>query len=143
MELIKKSVLKTEYDYSFHLWGIVTTIKDFQACWEINNILKINLQRKEDIELQNAAKGRQMFFGLFSCKDRYGLGSFHFVANKYYNEFLIPEMKEIDFFLRYTCESSDDELKQLHHALKSIRRFALVVKINPLELKSRHQLILD
>ncbi len=143
MELIKKSVLKTEYDYDFHLWGIVTTIRDFQACWEINHRLKINLQRKDDLEILNAAKGRQLFFGLFSCRDRYCQGTFHMVANKYLNEYLIPEMKEIDFFLQYNCESSDDELRELHSGLRSIARFALIVKIDPYKLKSRHQLIFE
>lgn len=143
MELVKKSVLKIEYDYNFHVWGIVTTLKDFQTCWEINHALKLELTRINDLEIQNIAKGRQLFFGLFSGYDRYKQGQFHLVANKYFNEYLIPEMKEVDFFFKYDCETADCELDEIYNKLRSIKRFTMVIKVNPAKLKSRQNLIID
>ncbi|GDX48887.1 hypothetical protein LBMAG25_17050 [Bacteroidota bacterium] len=143
MEMAKKTPLRITYTYDFHLWGIVTTLKDFQVSWEINKSFKINLSRKQDIEIQSVAKGRQLFFGLFSSHDRFKQGTFYLIANKYYNEYLIPEMKEFDFFLRYDCDASDEELKLLFAGLKAIQPFALVVRVNPNKLKSKHQLIIE
>ncbi len=144
MELLKKSVLKAEYDFDFHLWGVVCTLKDFQAVWEINHALKINLKReRDDLEIQNKAKGLQMSFSVFAAFDRFEQGKFHLVSNKYLNEHLIPEMKEIDFFLRYSCESSDEELFEILTDLKRIKRFTLVVPVNPNLLKSKHHLIIE
>lgn len=143
MEAVKKTILRIEYDYDFHLWGIVTTLKDFQVCWEINQALRIKLKRKDDLEIQNPAKGRQLLFGLFAGNDRFEQGSFHLVANKYYNEYLIPEMKEIDYFLKYTCETGECELSEIFNHLKSVKRFVLVTKVNIQKLKSKHHLIFE
>jgi hypothetical protein len=52
-------------------------------------------------------------------------------------------MKEFDFFLRYDCDASDEELKLLFAGLKAIQPFALVTRVNPNKLKSKHQLIIE
>jgi hypothetical protein len=141
--MAKKNVIEVEYDFNFMLWGIVSTMRDYQICWELNKTLKINLSRQEDIELSNPQKGKHLLFSLFRYYDEMDKCLYHLMSNKYYKELLLPEVKEADYFLRFTGEVPDDYTDGITKTLKSIPKIMAVIPLEAAGLKSRHNLIIE
>ena len=141
--MAKKNIIEVEYDFNFMLWGIVCTMRDYQICWELNKTLKINLARQEDIELSNPQKGKHLLFSLFRYYDEMDKCLYHLMSNKYYKELLLPEVKEADYFLRFTGEVPENYADTITKTLKSIPKIMAVIPLEPAGLKSRHNLIIE
>lgn len=48
---MKKRVLNIDIEYDFALIGICCQTEDYRLCWEINRILEIKLERRDDITI--------------------------------------------------------------------------------------------
>ncbi len=48
---MKKKKLLAEYEYNFELFGITSSVKPHRLAWELNNLLKIKLIRKDDLPI--------------------------------------------------------------------------------------------
>jgi hypothetical protein len=141
--MAKKNVIEVDFDFDFTLWGIATTLRDYQICWELNRALKLQLSREEDIEFSNPHKGKHLLFSLFRYYDEMDKCLYHLLGNKYYNEFLVPEVKEADYLFRLTGEVPDDFITDITKAVKLVPKVMAVIPLKASELKSRHNLIIE
>jgi len=141
--MAKKNTIEIEYDFNFHLWGIVSTLRDYQMCWELNKALKIKLTREPDIEISDARKGKYMLFSLFRYYDEMDKCTYHLMSNKYYKELLLPEIKDADYFLRFSGEVPIDYIEHVTKSLKGISKIIAVIPLEPAGLKSRNNLVIE
>jgi hypothetical protein len=143
MPMAKKNIIEVEYDFDFVLWGIVTTMRDYQICWELNKSLKINLKRQPDVEFSHPQRGRHMLFSLFRYYDEMDKCLYHLMSNKYYKEFLLPEVKEADYLLRFTGEMPYNYAEGILYSLKNVPKIMAVIPLEVSGLKSKHNLIIE
>jgi len=57
--------LAEEFFEDTRLLGIMAPVKDYQFCWQLNNLLGMDFRINHDIEIQLKRKKRDYFFTVF------------------------------------------------------------------------------
>lgn len=145
-----------EYDHDYDLIGIHSTLADYRMAYFLNETLSIHLSRfKEDLEY----KSKNCSFPLFTFEDESAFTSWSLIANKFvfteevsFNgsnlfqeeskiSYLIPEKKRIDYFIKISGLQDDNELSEVLYKINKINNIIASFAIDPLDLKSRDNLI--
>ena len=124
------------------LLGIMAPIKDYQFCWQLNNMMGVDFRVNNEIEIQLKKKNRNYFFSVFEfCEPTNSLE--HYIYNNQFDgEYLLPEFKHLDFlWLMKGDEVSDDTLKQRTSDLRTINGVQLVVELTNENIKNKEHLI--
>ncbi|WP_372802112.1 IPExxxVDY family protein [Lutibacter sp.] len=146
--------LDFEDDYS--LIGIHSPEEDYRLAYLLNLHLKTKLTRyKHHLDFENS----EAEFPLFEFKDETNFNNYYLINNKHTqlnselkNEglfggnisttsYLIPEKKNIDYFLKIEGCNSDIFIKNLVVNLNSIKQIITSYSIEPNTLKSKDHLI--
>ena len=158
-----KHTLEIEYDYDFVLIGISSHEKDYRFCWAINNKLKLELSKKESLEIKGKKQKTPSYFSFFTFDDQDQYKAYSVLANfseskslvltentlfgspekskQSENEFLIPEYKQMNYFFIVHGEMEDDEIEDLIKIIKDIDIVKTAIRIDPKTLKSKQNLI--
>ncbi len=136
---LNRKILRIDYDFDFTLLGIISVLKDYRLCFYLNKSLIMNFIRSEDLQLTNE-NDEEIYFSTFYCFLEEGEIEFHLLANKGDGGFLIPEKKEVDYFLKINKLPTGEEQK-IVLALRKIPAIQAVVPINPNTLKSKINLL--
>ena len=137
-----KTILKFEDDdqFDFILIGISCQHRDYRLCHELNAVLEIELARENDYEIFNGKRMEKVSFSFYRFEtaeeDQYYL-----FANKGKNGTLIPEQKQIDFFLMIRENVKRISEPDLINRLKELKVVLGVFKIDTRNLKSRDNLV--
>ncbi|WP_298262648.1 IPExxxVDY family protein [uncultured Lutibacter sp.] len=146
--------LDFEDDYS--LIGIHSPEEDYRLAYLLNLHLKTKLTRyKHHLDFENS----EAEFPLFEFKDETNFNNYYLINNKHTqlnselkNEglfggnisttsYLIPEKKNIDYFLKIEGCNSDIFIKNLVVNLNNIQQIITSYSIEPNTLKSKDHLI--
>ncbi|AKD03480.1 IPExxxVDY family protein [Pontibacter korlensis] len=136
--------LNIEYDYSFDLYGLVTSVKDYKLAWVLNRLLDLRLTKQKDL-----------CYDLFG-KDRLLISNFQYITE--YSEvrlfrnralgsptlrkpFLLPDIKEYDYVLQITGAMQQLHPQELTKKLLRVPLVQYVKKFDPLTLKFKENLI--
>jgi hypothetical protein len=159
---LAKHTLEIEFDFDFVLIGISSHEKDYRFCWRINNELKLNLLKKDPLEIKNKKQKTPSFFSFFWCEEPKLFAEYAVIANasetkrseKMSNtlfndlsgadndsDFLIPEQKQFNYFFVIKGEVETDELDNIIKQIKSIENVQTAVRIDVKTLRSKENLI--
>ena len=140
---MKKSKLQFEPDFDFKLLEIVSPIREYRMAWLINQELELNLVKADDLELEflNAEKLEiaQYFLSLPH-------GFIQLLKNKAINStqslaYLIPELKNLDYFLLIQDETEELDLINFVKKLSRNPLVQSIVRIDISKLKSKENLL--
>ncbi|UKJ07454.1 IPExxxVDY family protein [Solitalea lacus] len=133
---MNKKVLKISFDYDFTLIGISAPTRDYRFCWFLNKELSFNLIKTDDIILLNKAN-EEIYFSRYHQFFEESEQDYFLIGNKGISGYLIPERKEIDFFLlihNLNYQSERDALLQQINKM-SITQTAFFIDANKLKSK--------
>ncbi len=100
MAKLKKHTLLLEDEIDFELIGICSPHNDYRVAWGINNIIRIDLSKKEDLFEVYSKKGQFISqHSYYQYTDQQDGVVWYMIKNKYEGKFLIPEKNQIDYFL--------------------------------------------
>lgn len=139
-----KTVLKfdTEEEFDFLLIAIVCQHKDYRLCHELNRKLELNLVREKDYEVNVAKRMNPALFSFFKYEnDEQDL--FYVFENKGKHGLLIPEQKQIDFFLMIKECFQRHNINELVSTIKQIPVVLGAYAIEARTLKSRDYFLLN
>ena len=139
-----KTVLKfdTDEEFDFVLIGIVCQHKDYRLCYELNRQLEINLVREKDYEVSVARRMNPALFSFFKYEN--DEQDFYYVfENKGKHAMLIPEQKQIDYFLMIRESFKRLNISDLVNSVKQIPVVLGAYPIEPRSLKSRDYFLLN
>jgi len=139
-----KTILKfdTDEEFDFLLIGIVCQHKDYRLCHELNQKLELKLTREKDYEVSIAKRMNPALFSFFKFEnDEQDL--FYVFENKGKHALLIPEQKQIDFFLMIKECFRRHNITELVNSIKQIPVVLGAYPIDPLTLKSREYFLLN
>jgi hypothetical protein len=124
------------------LLGIMAPMKDYQFCWQINNILAVDFRVNNDIEIQLKKKNRNYFFSLFEYRESSTSLEHYIYNNQFDGEYLLPEFKHLDFLWLMKGDTVTDEMLQgKAESLRSINGVQLVVELTNEKIKNKEHLI--
>lgn len=124
------------------LLGIMTTVKDYQFCWQLNNLTGMDFRINHDIEIRLKKKKRDYFFSVFEYLEPTGSLAHYLYNNQFEGEYLLPELKHLDFlWLMKDDIVSNDELSQTIGAIRSISSVQLVVELTNEKIRNKEHLV--
>jgi hypothetical protein len=128
-----KYQLDIEPDYNFDLIGIIAHCKDYQLCWSINKLFNISLKKTDEKEFSS-------YFDLYHYKSEEDHIEYFLFSNKTNNTPVIPELKQIDYFLMLR-NNSFIEPQQIIDKLRQLDIIIMTQAIDLSKLKSKEKLI--
>ena len=134
-------LLEEDISFNFHLIGISSHYHDYRVCWAINKLSSFNLERSEnEILIQERTEENVMAFPSFHflCPESEIL--FELISNRIEDGYLIPEMKQADYFLKFD-DFYDDSVSELIQKLRSVMMINMAFLVDPENLKSKYNLI--
>lgn len=143
-ERMKKSKLFTPISYDFQLIGIVSSVKDHQLAWSLNQTQLFNFKKEEDaiIEFKDLSK---ITIGYFECKSEFHTHLLiknkpHFSNNKSF-KLVLPELQQFDFFLKLQSQVDDFDQEALISSIRDIETIDYLVKLDLEKIKHKENLL--
>ncbi|MBK0382193.1 IPExxxVDY family protein [Pedobacter sp. SD-b] len=135
-----KKFLKLELDFNFILLAITSQLKDYRLCYAINKYTETAFRKDEDLTLAFKNAPVKYFSKYLYCPEGTEC-EFYLIANKGNEGYLIPEMKETDYFILIKEFIDEEDLDLLISRLRLVNEIQVVIDIDPSKLKSKENLI--
>lgn len=128
-------------DFNFLLIGISSHENDYRVSWAINQSLKMEFKRTDNIQIHNPRLSDVQEFSLYRYTDSKTHLHYDLFSNRCDNGFFLEEMKNIDYILKISGEVNKNFATLLVNKLKKIDLLTTAFAIDPLSLKSKKKLI--
>ncbi len=140
-----QTYFEIEYDYDFELFGIISPMKEHKLAWHFEKALDFIFLRKEEFELDFLKEGR-LVISNYLYEEEYS--SMRLLKNKAWESekispYLIPELKQFDYFLMIKESILDLDQGELLKTIRSIPNLLLIQDVNIDSLKSKENLIFE
>lgn len=140
----KKSLkLDVSPDPNFALIGISSHENDYRLVWAINNKLKFNFIRTDNLVLRLPRTADDLEFGRFRYMDEERLLTFYLVSNRCPDGFLFPEIRNMDFLIQVLGEMDSMSFKELVRSLKGIDIISGAYVIDHRSLRGINRIVPD
>jgi hypothetical protein len=124
------------------LLGIMAPIKDYQLCWHLNNLMRMDFRINNDIEIQLSKKERNYFFAVYEFSEPTGSLSHYLYNNRFDGEYLLPEFKHLDFLWLMKGDVVDENtLQQTINDIKAISGVQLVIELTNQKIRNKEHLV--
>lgn len=124
------------------LLGIMAPIKDYQFCWQLNNLLGVDFRINNEIEIQLTKRKRNYFFAVYEFPEKTNTLVHYLYNNECDGEYLLPEFKHLDFlWLLKGDEVSKESLDNLIQSVRKITGVQLVVELTNEKIKNKEHLV--
>jgi len=134
-----------EYLTDTVLLGITATYKNFQFCWQVNNVLEFNFCLDTESIIEMKKKNRTYFFPLYVHKNEDTHIYHHIYTNVSDGEYLLPEYKHMDFLWMVHYDALDDISNDTKTLIADIKKLSSVLMVSELPadtLKNKWNLLL-
>ena len=139
---MNKFILKYELDLDFVLLAISSPLKDYRLCHFINKNAGLGLRKAADHEVWLANADTPSYFSKYEQLSEESETEFYLLTNRAYDGgWLVPEMRQTDFFLLIKNFIDDDDLQALDEGINAIADVLVAGEISPGKLKSKENLI--
>ena len=124
------------------LLGIMAPMKDYQFCWQLNNLLNIDFRINHELEIQLKKKDRNYFFAVYEYPEPSTCLKHYLYNNQNDGEYLLPEFRHLDFlWLLKDDIVSEDSLQQLVQSIRTVNGVQLVVELMYDKIKNKEHLV--
>ncbi len=136
--MIKTKKLKYKPTYNFKLIAISSSSEDYKLSWELSQLLETDFIKTSDLQITN--KNTRLSFSVFETVSKTSFPYTRLVSNKEKEGWLVPELKNIDFFLMI-YDDIDEYYKTIISNIKNIDIINGVFEIEIEKLKSKEKLL--
>ncbi|MFT6215045.1 MAG: hypothetical protein ACJAS3_001442 [Roseivirga sp.] len=142
-----KNKLDISYEIDFDLIAINASIKEYKLAWMLNKSLDWDFAKMENIQL-DFTKNKVLSISNYFYETEYQ--KFRLLKNRtdegnddgaQFNAYLIPELKNFDYFLMLENESHGFDLKSFILNIKQIPSVQFAIIVDTATLKSKDNLI--
>ena len=159
-----KLILDDDFAEDFSLIAIHCSEESYKLAYLLNQFVDIRLKR-EQLDLEYSNNGLEITFPLFGFNDQLKYTSYYLVANKCKSQIaklsssgglfgeliqdetlttiLIPEYKQVDYFLKIQSDYNKVATRNLIATINSIKQVISAYDIQTENLKSKNNLIFD
>jgi hypothetical protein len=124
------------------LIGIVASLKDYQFCWHLNQLLRFDFRNNNEIEIQLNKKKRDYFFSVFEFREKNNSLVHYLYNNQFEGEYLLPEFKHLDFlWLLKGDPVQEDTMQSIMQAIRTINGVQLVMELTNEKIRNKGHLI--
>jgi len=135
----KKLISELDTDYS--LAGIATSLKEYQLCYWLNQLLACDFKKLEPLTFEPRDRSRKIQFSVFRAEQAETRNTFTVFTNKNMGEFLLPEVSNFDYIVQIAGKFKEESMKQLLEGMKQVGEVVLSAEIPLKKIKSKERLI--
>lgn len=137
-----RRILTYEPELDFALVAITSSLEAHVLCFKLNRQLNISLCRIDELEISFREEGvDSLHFSRYFYQNSSVETAFYLLGNRSIGGFLVPEMKNVDFFLLVQNCIDEEDLKASISTINQIAEVLVAVQVDPKEVKSRENLI--
>jgi hypothetical protein len=137
----KRHLLSLETSVDFELIGICSHHSDYRLAWGLNQALRLQLAKSDDLFVITNKKGQiSSEHPYYFWYDEENQVEFYLIRNKNEGKFLIPERNQIDYFL-FLRENTILELEDVLDEIKTINSVMGAYIFEPESLPSAELII--
>lgn len=134
--------LNDDFFEDTRLLGITAPVKNYQLCWQLNNLLGYNFRLNPEIEIHLLKKSRHYYFNIYESAEPNSFLTHYIYHNQFDGEFLLPEFKHMDFLWLMKGDLVDDEkCNWIKQAVKSINGVQLVAELTNEQIKNKGNMV--
>jgi hypothetical protein len=137
----KTMKLKVEEKVNYKMIGISSHENDYRLVWAINNQLRMQFVRRENLIVHNAKLKSDLEFSCYAFHDEDRYLNFRLISNRCPDGFLFPEIRKLDFVLQIIGEMDDSMVNNLVKEIRKIEIVSAVVAIRPQDIKNIEKMI--
>jgi hypothetical protein len=141
--MARKNRLDPVTEAAIALIGIATQHRDYKLVHYINQSLLINLVNEEDLPVYNAKINALSYFPFFSYHHPDLRTDFCLIANNNGSAFLIPSLKQINFFLLMQGAAYQQHIDSISGSLRKIQGIQAAIPVNQSGIKEIGPLLED
>lgn len=124
------------------LLGIMAPVKDYQFCWQLNNLLGVDFRINNEIEIQLTKKQRNYFFAVYEYPEPHTALVHYLYNNQFDGEYLLPEFKHLDFlWLMKGDIVTEEKLQQVINSVRQLKGVQLVVELTNEKIRNKEHLV--
>lgn len=125
-----------------HLLGIQAPIKDYNFCWQINQLMNIDFRITNVVEIPLKRKNRMYYFPVYEYAQPSTCLMHYLYNNQHDGEYLLPEFRHLDFLwlMKDDCVTTEF-VDELVYSLRSINGVQLVVELTNEKIKNKEHLV--
>ena len=140
--ILDNSDLASSFFEDTRLLGIMAPLRDYQFCWQLNNVLGADFRVNNEIEIQLKKRNRNYFFGVYEYREPASSLEHYVYNNQFDGEYLLPEFKHLDFlWLMKGDTMGDSGVTALVQSIKQIPGVQLVMELSTEKIKNKGHLI--
>lgn len=125
-----------------HVLGVVSSLKNYQFIWHINQQLGFTFRLNSELEIELRKKTRNYFFSIYEYQIPQTSLVYYIYHNQNNGEYLLPEFKHLDFIWMIKGEDfSLKELEALQKTIKMMPSVQFVVEMDQEKIKNKQHLI--
>lgn len=133
----------TDFYENLRIIGVVSPMQDYVFSWHIKRYTGIDFRIQNDKEILLEKRKRKYYYSLFEHIHPIRQLVYYLYSNHYEGEYLLPELKSIDFlWLLKNDEVYDEEMNLLMQSIKIIPGVQLVNEIPINKIKNKQHLLL-
>ena len=139
-----KNKLAIEYDFEFELVAINASAKEYKLAWALNREFGLDFKKHENIEMSFLGDKAMYISNFLSSTEHQTIRLLNNRAEEgeeKFNAFLIPELKNFDYFVLVDDESGTFDINAFISKIKEIPFVQFVVSVDASNLKSKDNLI--
>lgn len=122
--------------------GIMTTVKDYQFCWQINTSTGLDFRLNPELEIKLIRKKRDYFFSLYEFNEPHKFLSHYLYKNHFDGEYLLPEFRNLDFlWLMKGDEVCDETMHETIRTIRTIPNVQLVAELATDKISNKENLV--
>ena len=130
----KKKEEEIDYFEDYQLVAIVSHLKDYILCYNINLSLDFDLVKYDDLIVPSGSASESRF-SWYYFKDEISRTVYYLIGNKCENGNLLKSQKTVDYILIIKNPVSKDLLKPISNSLRKIQNVNAVFELNMDEQK--------
>lgn len=138
---MSRKILSFELDLDFILIALTTHLKDYRLCYHINKELNTNFRKVADYSLNLSANNEPLQFSQYYFNIEASETEFYIIANYSAADYLIPELKSVDYFILIKNHFDEEDLSHMINRLKYINCVTGVKQIDPKTIRSNENLL--
>jgi len=124
------------------LLGIMALVKDYQFCWQLNNLMGVDFRINNEIEIQLTKKGRNYFFAVYEYAETHATLIHYLYNNQFDGEYLLPEFKHLDFLWLLKGDGvTEDSIQKMIVSIRAIKGVQLVVELTNEKIRNKEHLV--
>lgn len=137
---MKKLKLKTEYNYDFQLYGIMSGVKEYSLSWSINHLSTIELTKQDDLPIAIKGVGEIQVSNYRYNTDTlniYLVRNFLDQSKKIDQKLFIPSLSHFDYILKIEAEDDLSFLDEFFLAIRKSNQVQSIVKLDVNKIKEK------